>query len=131
MGNSKISKIYNEIESDCYYVDILYSVNCLIEEKKNKILIFENDYLVLRGINTIYKRIPYEKIESWTVNIKGKTITFNTNSKELICLKCKKIVEARKDLYKHIVNSMINMNYSQEKINDACKKFNMEEIFLI
>ena len=130
MGNSYISKIYNDLSGERYYVDILHSMNSKIPEKSKKILLFEPEDLVLRGINNVYKILPYRNIESWNIDTSGNILVLKTNKKELISLKCKNIIDVRKSLYKHIVNSMINMNYSQDRINEACKEFNMEEIYL-
>jgi len=125
------SKMYNLYpESHIFRINILESNTSQIPEKFNKWLILETDYMTLRGINNIYIVVRYDKIKSWNIDSNYRKIKFIFTNGDEILIKCNEIEDLIEIFKNEIVLTMINSNYSKDDINNACREFNIEDIFI-
>ena len=117
-------------ESHIFRINILESNTSQIPEKFNKWLILETDYMTLRGINNIYIVVRYDKIKSWNIDSNYRKIKFIFTNGDEILIKCNEIEDLIEIFKNEIVLTMINSNYSKDDINNACREFNIEDIFI-
>lgn len=129
MGN-KTSILDLNKSSQTFRIDIVYSTDFRIPMKKNKWLTIDTDKMILRGIKNTYRDIKYDLIEGWTVNSKEGKIKFVLTDDNKIIVRCLKIKELVQTFKNEIIFTMINHNFSENKINDACRELKISEFYL-